>query len=381
MKARIIAYYLPQFHPIPENDEVWGKGFTEWTNVARAKPQFRGHYQPHIPADLGFYDLRLPEVREQQAVLARECGIEGFCYYHYWMGNGRLLLQRPFQEVLELGKPDFPFCLCWANHEWTTKTWQKDGKNKVIAPMEYGGEQDYIAHFNYALPAFKDKRYITIDGKPVFVIYDPYHFKDVSLFMEIWKKLALENGLPGIYFVAQIANTSTIKRNADGSLARVIPNLNSSEEVYKDILALGFDGINSYGKSRGEMCYQGKAVRILKQVLHKKFPFLPSLKLDFTKVVSNFFAPEDKWDNVYPMIIPGWDRTPRAGNSEGIYINSTPENFKKHIEQALSLIEAKPQEHRILFLKSWNEWGEGNYVEPNLKYGHAYLNAIKENIL
>ena len=215
MKARVIAYYLPQFHPIPENDEAWGKGFTEWTNVARAKPQFRGHYQPHIPADLGFYDLRLPEIREQQAALAREYGIEGFCYYHYWMGRDKLLLQRPFQEVLESGKPDFPFSLCWANHEWTTKTWQKDGKNKVIAPMEYGGEKDYTEHFNYVLPAFKDKRYITIDGKPVFVIYDPYHFKDVSIFMEIWRKLAEENGLPGIYFVAQIANTSTIKRNAD----------------------------------------------------------------------------------------------------------------------------------------------------------------------
>ena len=129
------------------------------------------------------------------------------------------------------------------------------------------------------------------------------------------------------------------------------------------------------------MCYQGKTMRIAKQVLHKKLPFLPSLKLDYSKVVSHFFAPEDKWDNVYPMIIPGWDRTPRAGNSEGIYINSTPENFKKHIEQALNIIESKPQEHKILFLKSWNEWGEGNYVEPDLKYGHAYLNAIKENIL
>ena len=135
------------------------------------------------------------------------------------MGNGRLLLQRPFQEVLELGKPDFPFCLCWANHEWTTKTWQKDGKNKVIAPMEYGGEEDYTKHFNYVLPAFKDKRYITIDGKPIFVIYDPYHFKEVSIFMEIWRKLAKENGLPGVYFIAQIANTSTIKRNTDGTFS------------------------------------------------------------------------------------------------------------------------------------------------------------------
>ena len=147
MNPRIIALYLPQYHPIPENDEWWGKGFTEWTNVAKAKPLFYGHYQPHIPADLGFYDLRLPEVREQQAQLAREAGIEGFCYYHYWFGNGKQLLERPFNEVLQSGKPDFPFCLCWANHDWTNKTWIKEKSTKrdsMIMKMEYSFE-DHIA--------------------------------------------------------------------------------------------------------------------------------------------------------------------------------------------------------------------------------------------
>ena len=174
MKARIIAYYLPQFHPIPENDEVWGKGFTEWTNVAKAKPLFRGHYQPRIPADLGFYDLRLPEVREQQAELARDAGVEGFCYWHYWFGNGKMLLERPFEEVLKSGKPDFPFCLCWANHSWTTKTWKKghgSSSRTMIAEQLYPGEEDDIAHFNYCLPAFKDPRYITVEGKPLFGVF------------------------------------------------------------------------------------------------------------------------------------------------------------------------------------------------------------------
>ena len=174
MKARVIAYYLPQFHPIPENDAAWGPGFTEWTNVAKAKPLFRGHQQPRIPADLGFYDLRLPEVREQQAQMAREAGIEGFCYWHYWFGHGKMLLQRPFEEVLQSGKPDFPFCLAWANHDWTTSTWQSQGGSKMIAKQEYPGEKDYIAHFNYCLAAFRDHRYITVDGKPLFAIYDPY---------------------------------------------------------------------------------------------------------------------------------------------------------------------------------------------------------------
>lgn len=381
MKARVIAYYLPQFHPIPENDEVWGKGFTEWTNVAKAKPLFRGHYQPRIPADLGFYDLRLPEIREQQAQMAREAGIEGFCYYHYWMGNGKQLLQRPFEEVLASGKPDFPFCLCWANHEWTTRTWQNGGKTKIIAPMVYSGDEDYTAHFNYVLPALRDKRYITVDGKPLFSIYDPYHFTGVRRFMELWRQLAKENGLPGIHFTAWMSSTSTIKRKDDGSIERVLPNLKSSADVYNQILSLGFDSITSYGKSRAEMLYMGKYKRIITKYVHKHIPFLPSLRYNYAKVMPHFFAPEDSWENVFPTIFPQWDRTPRAGSSEGIYVNATPDNFKRHIEDALNVIKDKQQEHQILFLKSWNEWGEGNYVEPDLHYGHGFLDAIRETVL
>lgn len=380
MKARIIAYYLPQFHPIPENDDAWGKGFTEWTNVAQARPLFRGHYQPRIPADLGFYDLRLPETREQQAQMAREAGIEGFCYYHYWMGGGKQLLQRPFEEVLQSGKPDFPFCLAWANHEWTTRTWQNGGKVKMIAPMLYPGDDDYTAHFNYVLPALRDKRYITVDGKPIFSIYDPYRFADVAHFIELWRELADKAGLPGIHFSAMISSTTTVKRTVDGSRQRVIPNLESSAEVYNDILTLGFDSITSYGKSRAEMIYMGKYRRNISKLLHKYLP-LPTLKYNYPKVVPHFFAPEDKWENVFPTILPQWDRTPRAGNNEGIYVNATPENFLKHIEDALQVIKEKQPEHQLLFLKSWNEWGEGNYVEPDQKYGHGYLNALQKALL
>ena len=165
MKVRILAYYLPQFHPFKENDEWWGKGFTEWTNVARAKKLFLGHYQPHIPADLGFYDLRVPEVREQQAELARMAGIEAFCYYEYWFGNGRQLMELPFEEVVSTGKPDFPFCLCWANHSWYKKLWdpQKKGKDKLLIEQKYPGKDDYINHFNHLLPAFRDNRYVRVN--------------------------------------------------------------------------------------------------------------------------------------------------------------------------------------------------------------------------
>lgn len=384
-KARVIAFYLPQFHPIPENDMVWGKGFTEWVSVAQAKPLFRGHYQPKIPADLGFYDLRLPEIREQQAELAREAGIEGFCYWHYWLGNGKLLLQRPFEEVLHSGKPDFPFCLAWANHDWTTKTWQR-GKGQLnsqtmIAKQEYPGDDDYIAHFNYVLPAFLDHRYIKIDGKPVFFIYDAYNFKDVSHFINLWRQLAAKHRLAGIYFVAICNSTTTITHNADGTISRTLPNLQSSQKVYNDLLSLGFDGINSFGKSRAEMLSTGKYRRLVQKALRTVFGFLPAVRFSYPKVMPHFFAPEDKWDNVFPSVMPQWDRSPRAGNYDGVYVNATPDNFRKHLEDALSLIANKSDEHRILMLRSWNEWGEGNYVEPDRLYGHGYLNALKDCLL
>lgn len=381
MKARVIAYYLPQFHPIPENDKYWGKGFTEWTNVAKAKPLFKGHYQPRIPADLGFYDLRLPEVREQQAQMAREAGIEGFCYWHYWFGNGKRLLQRPFNEVVQSGKPDFPFCLAWANHSWKTSTWENGGKDRMIVEQRYLGEEDYTMHFQEVLPSFRDKRYITIEDKPLFAIFDPYNFRDVSNFIKTWQRLAKENGLKGIYFIAICNSTSTLQRNADGTLKRVTPNLQSSERVYNDLLNLGFDGINSFGKSRAEMLCMGKYMRIVKKLLHQYLPFLPTHCIDYEKITQHFFAPEDSWQNVYPSIFPQWDRTPRAGSSEGVYIKATPTSFKKHIQDALNVIKNKDVQHQILFLRSWNEWGEGNYVEPDLKYGHGFLDAIQETIV
>ncbi len=381
MNARVIAYYLPQFHPIPENDKVWGPGFTEWTNVAKARPLFHGHYQPKIPADLGFYDLRLSETREQQAALAKEAGVEGFCYWHYWMGNGKQLLQRPFEEVLSSGKPDFPFCLAWANHDWKTGTWKNKSGNQMICEQLYPGDGDYVNHFYHVLPAFKDHRYITIDDKPLFLIFDPYHFKEISHFIDLWRNLAIQNGLKGIYFVAMCSSTTTIKRSPDGKINRVLPNLKSSASVYKSFLDLGFDGINPIGKNRAEMLYQGRTYRIIRKALQAKLPFLPALRYNYPRVMKNFFAPEDKWENVFPTILPNWDRTARAGKNEGIYVNSTPKNFETHIKHALDIIKDKKDEHKILFLRSWNEWGEGNYVEPDSKYGHGYLNAIKNTIL
>lgn len=381
MKARVIALYLPQFHPIPENNRWWGPGFTEWTNVAKAKPLFKGHVQPKIPADLGFYDLRLPEVRQQQADLAHEAGIEGFCYYHYWFG-GKQLLERPFNEVLASGKPDFPFCLCWANHSWSNKTWNRKSNmqsNSMLIEQTYPGYDDDYNHFMNVLPAFRDKRYITIDGKPVFFLYNPWEHTRVKEWIVTWRKLAQENGLPGLHFVSMCDATLTFKLNPDGTKSRVLPNVESSQDLFQTVLDMGFDAVNCIGMRRGEMLSEGRMLNLCKTILRKAG--LPIGKFfDYSRTVKGFFPPETKWENVYPTIVPQWDRSPRAATLDGIYVHATPKAFEEHINDALTYIEKNAPEHRIMVLKSWNEWGEGNYVEPDLEFGHGWLEAIKNTI-
>lgn len=377
MKPRIIALYLPQFHPIPENDKWWGKGFTEWTNVVKAKPLFKGHYQPHLPTDLGFYDLRLPEVREQQAELAREAGIEGFCYYHYWFGNGKELLERPFNEVLASGKPDFPFCLCWANHDWTNKSWKKGlslQKSSTIMKMEYSKE-DHIKHFYHLLPAFRDKRYITIDGKPLFAVWAPRDIPENTEFIETWQKLAKENGLPGIHFVGYTPNAS---KGLPGEKKNLYAT-DRSADYYNSVLNRGYDAVISSGLIRAEALAQSR-LRLMWNMLSYKTILPTSANIDYHKVMKNYYVKEDAWENVYPTLLPQWDRTPRAGNKTEILTNSSPTKFEETIKAALHIIKNKKEEHQILFLKAWNEWGEGNYVEPDSKFGHGWLKAIKNAI-
>ncbi len=194
---RAIAFHLPQFHPIPENDEWWGKGFTEWINVVRAKPRFEGHYQPHLPADLGFYDLRLPEARAAQAQLAAEYGIYGFCYYHYWF-NGRRLLEQPVNGIWKSGEPDFPFCLCWANENWSRR-W--DGANNEILIAQHYSHEDDLAHIRSLIPLFRDPRYIRVMGKPIFLVYRASKLPEPKRTTEIWRREAESAGLSGLFLV------------------------------------------------------------------------------------------------------------------------------------------------------------------------------------
>jgi len=375
---RLIAFYLPQFHPTSLNDEWWGKGYTEWRAVTQARPLYRGHYQPHEPADFGYYDLRLPEIREQQAEYARKYGIEGFCYWHYWMGGGRMLLDRPFREVLESGTPNFPFCLGWANHNWTNRNWTKHSsflKEKNLVEMLYS-EEDYANHFDYVLPSFKDSRYIKVDGKPLFYIFAPDDIPDFEKMNEIWQKKAKSNGLDGVYFVANCQNMNVHFKTKDGKY--FIPKTNESDKIYKQYLNYGYDGIASRGDLRAEFLTKGKYKKVLDKILRKYFKIEVLKRYDYAKIIDHLFVSEDKWENVFPCVIPNWDRSPRAGKEAVIYDNSSPELFKKSLLDAFDVVKNKAPDHQIIFVKSWNEWGEGNHLEPDLKFGCRYLEVINE---
>lgn len=355
--ARFIALYLPQYHPVPENDLWWGAGFTEWTNVAKARPLFRGHKQPHIPADLGFYDLRISEVREKQAELARDAGIEAFCYWHYWFGNGKRLLERPFMEVLESQKPNFPFCLAWANHSWYKKLWDPDapGKDILLIEQTYPGEQDYIDHFNALLPAFKDERYLKVNQKLFFIIYDVIKFEDVANFIKVWRNLAKQHGLNDFYFVATDADSRNKER----------------------FLSLGFDAI--YNSDQFNIHHHLSKFEKGCHLLERKILKRPTA-FDYRKASKYMVIDDCRNRGVIPCIVPNWDHSPRSGANAIILKNSTPEYFRELVEYTIDIVKDKPEEEQIILIKSWNEWGEGNYMEPDLEFGHGYLDALKEAI-
>ena len=363
MKPKIIAFYLPQFYPFKENDEWWGKGFTEWTNVGKAKPLWKGHYQPRVPADLGYYDLRVPEVREQQAELAREAGITAFCYWHYWFGNGKRLLERVFDEVLESGKPDFPFCLGWANHTWFAKTWDDSNSDKVLMKQTYPGIEDARNHFNFLLKAFKDPRYLKIDGKPFFFIHDtPRVPKE---YISNFKKWTKEAGFPGLFIVGNAQFNETYDKC-----------------IEKGFDAVTYDKIYQYREYSATKLSKSQTLKErLRRLIHEKITGIPRCALDYAAHYKNFIEEQDKDPLVIPELIPQWDHSPRSGEkSLTVFYNSTPTLFYEHAKMALEAIKNKPEERQILILKSWNEWGEGNYMEPDLKYGRGFIDGLRKAV-
>lgn len=343
LKARLLAFYLPQYHPIPENDRWWGKGFTEWTNVAKAKPLFSGHHQPHIPAELGFYDLRLPEVRAAQAELARQNGITGFCYWHYYFGNGRRLLQRPFQEVLSSGEPDFPFCLAWANQSWTG-IWH-GAPDRVLIEQQYPGHDDFVRHFYELLPAFMDERYLKVNDKPIFLVYAPMDLPDPKRFIDCWQELAVKAGMTGLHMVG-IADAGWSPAEHGFDAATFHPHL---------------------VRRRQQSRLQNYIQRLLPR---------PQV-VDYKRFVDSSVFDSSMDFHYYPCVVPNWDNTSRCGCNGVVFRNASPDLFKKHLANAIDAVSQRDAQRRIVFVKSWNEWAEGNYLEPDMEYGHAYLEVIR----
>lgn len=349
--VRPVAFYLPQFHPIPENDEWWGAGFTEWTNTARARPLFPGHRQPDLPADLGFYDLRLPEAREAQSELARQYGVEAFAYWHYWFGHGRRILERPFSEVVSSGEPQISFCLAWANQTWSG-IWHGDA-DKVLVQQHYPGVEDHTAHFEAVLPAFRDERYLRVDGRPVFYVFRPEELPDAAQFVDLWQDLARRAGLPGLYLVAEMSD------------------LLGGGPRYDRVAQDGFDaGVYMRIPARR------RTSDVLRMRLGRKLARWPEI-----------YPYSDDWSatartgrDVQPCVYPNWDNSPRSGNRGLVLTGSSPEKFERNVRQAAATLTDRPRDERLLWVKSWNEWAEGNHLEPDLRHGRAWLDALRSGI-
>ena len=353
LAARALAFYLPQFHPIPENDQWWGKGFTEWTNVTRAKKLFHFHNQPHLPADLGFYDLRCAESRLHQAQLAQSYGIEAFCYWHYWFGNGRRVLERPFDEVLASGQPSQKFCLAWANHSWSG-IW--DGApDRLMIEQTYPGPDDDRAHFDHLLPAFTDPRYLLVDGKPLFYIFRPEQVPDIAAVCDRWRKMAAAAGLKGLYLVAEISD-----------LWGRGPTLTDPEKLGFDAAAYVRLPIRITPWSRRGMVFRRRYLR---------WPETWDYATQPIPRPQNF-----QRDSIHPCIYPNWDNTPRSGRRGLVVRNASPERFRIHARHAIASLAHRPADRRLLFIKSWNEWAEGNYLEPDREFGHGNLKVLHEEL-
>ncbi len=351
--ARVVAFYLPQFHPIPENDDWWGRGFTEWTNTAKARPLYPGHRQPTLPADLGFYDLRLPQARQAQSDLAEQYGVEAFCYWHYWFGGGRRVLERPFAEVLASGEPSVSFCLGWANQTWTG-IWH-GAADRVLLEQTYPGPEDDQAHFDTVLPAFRDDRYLRVDGRPVFYVFRPEELPDPAVFVDRWQAMARKAGLDGLYLVAESSDllghgARYVDGARDGFDAAVYIRLPAGTGP-RDVLAM---------RARRKMLRGLEVYPYAREALP-----LPS-ELDP--------------DYYLPAVYPNWDNTPRSGRRGLALHGATPERFRPHVRAAVDALRERPEQERLLFVKSWNEWAEGNHLEPDLRHGHDWLRVLHEEV-
>jgi lipopolysaccharide biosynthesis protein len=350
--ARVIAFYLPQFHPIPENDTWWGAGYTEWTAVTRARSLFKGHRQPHLPADLGYYDLRLAEARAAQAEVARRYGVFGFCYYHYWF-NGRRLLGRPVDDVLASGQPDYPFCLCWANEDWT-RAW--DGRTSETLVQQTYSEEDDQAHGEWLASVFSDPRYIRIEGRPLLLIYRANKLPDAASTTARLREVAARRGLGDLY------------------LARV----ESFTDERGDPRPLGFDVAVEFQPDWTALGAPMRRTRLWKSMrtlavseraygLHRVY--------DYGDVVQRMVRRQPVEYPRFPCVMPRWDNSPRREVDAIIMRGATPELYGEWLAHVLKSVALRASSERFVFINAWNEWGEGNHLEPDTTWGTGFLEA------
>lgn len=364
--VKIIAFYLPQFHEIPENNEWWGKGFTEWINVKKAKPLFDGHNQPRIPLNNNYYNLLDDDIKKWQIKIAKDNGIYGFCMYHYWF-NGHLLLEKPIEQYLKNKSLDFPFCLCWANENWTTQ-WV-DSNSKILIEQKYGDKKEWERHFNYFLPFFKDERYIKENNSPLLVIYRPEIIDNFNEMAEYWNELAKLNGFKGIIIANQAADP------------RKIPELDAHIDYHIEYQP-GFAQKEKQGNKHKKLRL---AARKIKKILKVLFPSKEWSDFNFTKI--DFKLDYDEiWNEILnhcpfnEKSVAGafvdFDNTPRKGERGYLYYNASPKKFETYFKKLVTKVEQE-YKNKYIFMFAWNEWGEGGYLEPDKTNGYAYLNAIK----
>lgn len=372
-KIKTIAFYLPQFHSIPENDRAHGEGFTEWTNTKKARPLYDGHYQPRIPLNGEYYNLLDDGVMENQSKLAKSYGIDAFCYYHYWFKDGKKLLEKPIESMLKNPKIDMPFCLCWANENWT-KRWD-GGNNEIIMEQDYGEINDWEKHFQYLLNFFKDSRYIAINGKPVFIIYKPELIPNFKKLVSYLRKRIKESGFPDIYILCQFP-----KYYLDGEKRNILDGFIEFEPTYTQ----------NYEAELSKSLLKKKCKRILFMLNMKKF----ISKIQDKNLQKAIQVPKKldirDYDRDWKLLLErpmrdkkmiagafvDWDNTAR--NINGLcYKGSSPEKFKKYLSLLIKKVKSE-YKLNIIFINAWNEWAEGAYLEPDEKYGYEYLEALKE---
>lgn len=342
--TRLIAFFLPQFHPTPENDAWWGKGFTEWTNVTKSNPLFNGHYQPHLPTDMGFYDLRLAETRHEQVKLAQEYGIDGFCYHYYWF-SGRRVLNAPLDAMLADAQQDMPFCLCWANENWTRR-W--DGADHELLIAQAYLPEDDLNFIKDLMPFFNDSRYIRLNNKPILIVYRPQHLPDAQKTLNIWRNYCREVGIGEIHLICALTH---------------------GNENYAQY---GFDSGVEFPPHNINIPIENKKISFYQ-------PFQGALRL-YHKVAQHLidYQYEASCRKVFKTVFPSWDNSARTGDRAVLFLNGTPGNYEYWLAETIRRTEHNfPDEERLVFINAWNEWAEGCHLEPDRRYGRGFLEATR----